>query len=437
MHLVNMGDIQNGYYQEIARRLSLILVLATYVNLAKPLIGIRYFPIFIDFLIFILFFKIILTKILHKQLFLVKSIEIPLYIFFFISLIQLINSNVPSLTIGFEGFRKTTFQMLAVFIGIYFIENKEQIQKILKTLAWFSIPVLLYGLKQFFLFSSFDLKIIELNAASIWTHKYGGIYRSISIFSGPFHFGMFSCIIALIFLYFYLKIKKFSYLFLSIVSIMGVFLSMTRTNIVALIISYLFFLWFIKPEKQRFFKKINVLFIIFLLIISIISIKKFFPITYVLKSFENISEDQRLLVRFVGYRKMTKAFIESPIIGYGMGSAGDTLGPLFEGKTHFTSHNLGFKIFIETGLAGLGVYIFFFLAWFNKAFNLFKIKDSNIKNLSVLITSIVLILLINGLVGSPVGAYPINLYVWFFMGALVKISWIEKKAKWNKYNEQG
>jgi len=399
--------------------------------LVKPIFTTRYAPIFIDLVIALICVRVFLDKTISgKNSFLLSpGIEISLLLFFLISLVQLFNPNIPTLQVGLEGFRKTTYQMLAVFLGIYCVRDSLEIEKISRYLCYASIPILLYGIKQWFFFSPFDQKIIELNAGEFWTHHIAGRVRAISIFSGPFHFGMFSCIVALLSLYFYLKKKGFFYLVLLIISIMGVLFSMTRTNIVALVISGLFFLWFAKPEKRRLSKKINVLFVLFLLILVMISVQQFLSVVNVLETLKNVGEDQRFLGRFVGYRKMSKAFIERPIIGYGMGSAGDTLGPLFKGKTHFTSHNLGFKILIETGLLSLGIYTFFFLVWFKKAFSLFKTKNTNVKNLSILITSIVLVLLVNGVTTSGVEAYPMNLYIWFFMGILVKIWWLEKSFR--------
>lgn len=411
--------------------LSLILILASYINLIKPIFGIRYSPILVDLIIVLLFIKIFFNKIISEKhsLFISPEIEIPLLLFFLISVVQIFNPNIPSLQIGLEGFRKTTFQMIGIFLGIYFIRDSLEVEKISKHLCFASIPILLYGIKQWFFFSSFDQKIIDTNLAGFWTYTILGKMRAISIFSGPFHFGMFSCIFCMLSLFFYQKKRRIFYLVLFAISLLGVIFSMTRTNIVALILSCLFFLWFVKPEKRRLVIKIGICSILILIILAVIFLQNFLPVKNVLNSFKNISKDQRFLGRFRGYEKMAKAFNERPILGYGMGSAGDTLKPLFEGNVHFTSHNLGFKILIETGLLGLGIYIFFFLLWFKKAFNLFKAKTIHIKNLSVLITSIVLVLLVNGIVGSAVEAYPINLYIWFFMGTLVKIWWLEKNHR--------
>ncbi len=409
--------------------LALILISATYINLVKPIFETRYAPLVVDSIVAFLIVRIIANKSTSRGNSITPSpgIEFSLLLFFVICLIQIFNPNVPALQAGLEGFRKTTYQMLAVFIGIYYVKNNLEIEKICKYICYASVPVLVYGIKQFFFFSSFDQKIVEANFAEFYTYSILGKTRAISIFSGPFHFGMFACITALIALYFYVKEKRLLYLALCIISVMGVFFSLTRTNIVALAVSGLFFLWFVKPEKRRDLMKVNIVFVLLLAGFILISSQKFSVVTDVVKTFGHLREDQRFLNRFEGYREIQKAFVENPVIGYGMGSAGDTLGRLYDWKVHITSHNLPLKILMETGLIGLGVYIFFFLAWFKKAVDLFKGKSGHIKNLSVLITSIVLVVLVNGVVGSAVEAYPVNLYVWFFMGALVKVWWLQKK----------
>lgn len=418
-------NIQDIYTKTII----FILVIASYINIMKPLTGIRWWPILIDIVLFLLITVglFLINLLVRKEYVLLFSrTELFLVIFIIISFIEIFNSNVPSLGAGLEGFRKTTYQMAGFFLGVYFIKNIGQAEKIIKYLYYFSIPILLYGIKQFFYFSSFDQKIIDANLAGYWTYHIAGRVRALSIFSGPFHFGMFSCMMVLLSLYYYMKRGKYSYLILFLISVFGVFSSMTRTNIVALFVSCLFFLFFIKAEKQKFFKVINIMLVLLVFILIIMLFNGFLPISRVIGSFSNISGDQRFLNRFPGYKEMIGAFAKHPITGYGMGSAGDTLGKLYDWKVRFTSHNLLFKILIETGVVGLVVYLLFFLAWFKKAFSLVKSNNIFVNDISVLAISIVSVLLVNGIVGSAVEAYPINLYVWFFMGVLVRIWWLEK-----------
>ena len=411
--------------------------MASYINILKPLTGIRWWPFIVDILLTLTILTYLFgTKIIieNKPLFSFLKIELVLFLFFFISLFQIFNNNVPTFFAGLEGFRKTTFQMLGFFLGIYFIYDYIQLEKILRCVYFLLIPVLLYGIKQFFYFSSFDYKILDMTLASYYTSHILGRVRASSIFPGPFHFGMFACLMCLLSLYFFLNKRKIIYLIIFYISVLGVFFSGTRVNIIALIIATLFFLWLSKPEKQKISGKLLIILTVALFVIIVI----LFNFSYVGGIFSSIlkmTDDARFLNRFDGYRRMLEAFVKNPIIGYGMGSAGDTLGNIYNWEFHVTSHNMFLKVLTETGLIGIIIYIGFFFMWFKRAFNLVKQDGNNyIKNFSVLVISIVIILLVNGLTGSAIEAYPINLYVWFFMGALIKI-WLLSKEVSKKESE--
>lgn len=48
-------------------------------------------------------------------------------------------------------------------------------------------------------------------------------------------------------------------------------------------------------------------------------------------------------------------FFDSPVYGWGSGSAGDTLGSAFAGGEHVTPHNILLKFAVEGGLIGLAL----------------------------------------------------------------------------------
>jgi hypothetical protein len=204
-----------------------VLILASYINLLKPLTGIKILPIIVDIFLFLMVLtylfviKIILEK---KPYYNFTKIEIIVFLFLIISLLQIFNRNVPEILAGLEGFRKTAYQMLGFLLGIYFIYDEEQVEKIIKYTYIFLLPVIFYGIKQFFYFSPFDFKIIDLNLASQYTMHIFGRPRVISVFSGPFHFGMFACLMSLLSLHFFLRKGKIIYLIFFYISIFGVFL---------------------------------------------------------------------------------------------------------------------------------------------------------------------------------------------------------------------
>lgn len=402
------------------KTLTLILIFSMYINLLKPIFESRWPPIFIDISIGVLLMKIMIFKKFAKEGSLIHFpvINMILIVFLIISFLQIFNPNVPSFLAGLYGFRKTCYQMLAFFLGVYYIKNYLEINQIMKYLLYFSIPVLIYGIKQFFWISSFDEKLLELNLADFDTHVFLGKIRAFSIFSGPFHFGMFSCIIFLMALYFYLNNKRLFYLILCLLSAVGVLASMTRINMIALAVSLL---WFANLGKYALIRKSLIIFgIPFILLIIFTSIELFSPLNEAFASISKFYEDQRFLERFIGYRMNIQAIIEQPLLGYGMGSAADTMEEIYSFKVRFVSHNIVLKILTETGIMGLLFFLIFFVMWFKKVFVLSLNKDKLLKNVAILITSMVIVLLINGITGSAIEAYPINMWIWFFMGAIVR-----------------
>jgi O-antigen ligase len=71
-----------------------------------------------------------------------------------------------------------------------------------------------------------------------------------------------------------------------------------------------------------------------------------------LESLRTWSSDQRLANRLVFYEQAKQLFEQRPVLGWGAGSAGDTLDRYFVSLQHVTPHNLLIKYAVETGAVG-------------------------------------------------------------------------------------
>lgn len=403
-----------------------VFIFVLYGNLLKYITGARHSLILIDLLIILLFLKLVFHYCLRRK-FPVKApvIEFSLLVFFGISLVQIFNPNIPSLPAGMEGFRKTTFYMIGVFIGIGYVKSLRQLKVVITVFIWACVPIILYGLKQSYSLSAFDLKMVDLNWASIWTHQIYGWNRPIGIFSGPFHYAMICIIVLLCCLYIFMETRKKLYLAVIVLPALGVLLAMTRINLVALFAASGLFLclWFVFNHGVNKRKAIGYGIIVILLTVSTVWIAavRLPALSRTLESLRGIRQDSRFLMRFEQWEKIYFAIREQPVIGYGMGSAGDALENIYEFPVHLTSHNLGLLILIETGIPGLFFYSLFVVGWLLLAFQGIRGPDPELRNISILIVSIFSVTLINGITGSAVGAFPINYITWLFMGALVKL----------------
>lgn len=106
-------------------------------------------------------------------------------------------------------------------------------------------------------------------------------------------------------------------------------------------------------------------------------------------------------------------FQESPLIGMGAGSAGDTLGPAFAMGFHVTPHNMFLKILVEGGLLGA-------VAWL--ALGIGIIRTTNWHSAGGRLTLVSFAALIGlGLTGSAIDTLPISFLVFFFAGLAVNV----------------
>lgn len=438
--LVTVGIIAGvtGVYVIFACSLQnkILLILFSFIlysNLIKYLTGVRYSLLIVDFLILLIFVKVVFQQCVLRQ-FPVFSplVEFSLLAFLGVSILELFNPNVPSLLAGLEGLRKTSFYMIGFFIGLELIKEKLQLRKVIVVFTAISIPIIIYGIKQAFIMSAFDKRMAGLNWGEVWTYKIYGWNRPIGIFSGPFHYAMLCIIIILCCLYLFLETRKTRYIIFIPLPIVGTLLSMTRTNLVAMVGSLIFFFFlyliYSKGIRKRKIFAYSFLFLFLAALIIWFAASRLQPLSTSIASLAHIKRDTRFLNRVKTWEEILKAIPRQPVVAYGMGSAGDTLEKIYNFPVHFTSHNLFLKIVIETGVVGLLFYCAFFVGWFALAYRCLQSRDARFKNLSIFIMSAVSVILINGLVGSAVEAFPINFIVWFFMGALVKISWIEKSG---------
>jgi O-antigen ligase len=392
---------------------------ALYSPLLKHLFDNRFFQLFPDVLFFILLLLLALpdnsnsfVKSNRKSMF-----QRLIYLFIIISVLQIINPNIPSLSIGLEGFRKTSFYLIALLIGTYLKWDGKKIKSLLKFILVVGVPICLYAFKQYYYPSVFDYKIIEMNAASIFSHSIFGNIRATSIFASPFTLGIFANVLLAIALYLFYIEKKIAYLLSAVVVAGAAILSITRVNFVALL--FVLFLasgfYFQKGKKLMLFIGVPLL----LLSLAIIFFNN--PIINPLLqslSVDRIFEDHRLVSRFSGYEYALFHIKNNIFLGYGMGSAGDTLSQYFQSYRIFvTPHNMFLKVLFETGLIGFIIFVAITMMWlFDNRISAYKAKDQEVKDFNHFGIIIASTLFINGLALGILDAFPANAIIFLLLG---------------------
>jgi O-antigen ligase len=387
---------------------------ALYINLSKVYFGSRFFAIIVDFLTVFLASRIFFRSSIPNLKF--TAVEKAVLMFMSLSLIAVFHPNVPELSVGLEGYRRIAFQMLGFFIGFRYLTREQDLTSLLKFVVLVSIPILAYGVKQFFITSDFDLRLLEMNTADIGSNTIFGKLRAFGIFNGPFHLGIYSGFVFWMAFALYKKSANRFYLIVLILASLAVLASLTRSSVIALLGSViLYFLVTLNRQKLKLGIGLVILVLIAYPIVGnvfdeISELDQFFQ---TISEYQNLSQDERFQSRFHVYQEGIDALINGPL-GYGMGSAGDAMEMYFEptGRFHITSHNLFLRAGIETGWMGLIIIIGLFLFFLRAIWGLRHKNEA----LFPLFFGMLLVILVTGITGSTIEAYPMNLIFWIFMG---------------------
>lgn len=415
-----MGDLAAGkqdHLNGLQRLLLWLLIGAMFINVAKIALGSRYWILMADIVTGGLFLWVLVQGLLQGRKWL--RIEWLLFTFIAIGFLQLFNPNVPSMFVGVEGFRRLVFQMLVFFVAVAAASNRRYVLKTFQIIGICALPILLYGVKQFFYLSSFDYAIIASNTASIDTWQIFGKTRAFSIFNGPFHLGLFSGLVFWVAMALYAERRKAWHVVLAVISVLACLASMTRSSVVALAGSVPLVLFFTYRHRRM---RIIWITLVVLLALAILGwlltalVPELGMLFGSLSSIDDMSQGTRFTSRFEGYAHGW-SLLKSHPAGLGMGSAADAMEQYFDpsGKIHVTSHNLFLRVALETGWPGLIVFLLILLMLASAALRLRNRGDAPA---AMLLAGPLTMIMIAGLTGSSIGAYPVNLLLWAFSGLM-------------------
>lgn len=409
-----------------------LLLLALLNGLVKSITGIRYFPLIIDFVIVSLILFITLS-VLDKANPRVGFIDLLVLVFIFLAFIWIFHPNIPSFAAGLEGFRKFAFMLFGFLLGRYWFKSRESIVVLMKVLI---IPVTLiaiYGIKQFILPTSLDYRLIDLSTASRVTYLMGGHIRAFSTLSGPFHLGILLVASSLVILALYLAKVKRNILFLGslfLIQVIALVMTVTKSNMFALIAGCLVLVFLLTKNPVRTALRLFILGIIGLALVWIIfattaNNQQFRTVHQGIKDLINPAQAQTMLFRLeLWQEEVIPLMLASPWTGYGTGSAGEGLGFYFENtkSTYISAHNLFFKVIFELGFPGLLIFLTILGLSFIILFrNHRRLNDPLFMAFNAWGLALIVSVLVAGVAGPILDAYPINLLFWIVIGIATRL----------------
>ena len=184
---------------------------------------------------------------------------------------------------------------------------------------------------------------------------------------------------------------------------------------------YLMFVKNNKKKKSMAVKMLSIVVIAVMLISCAVGLFDTFllssntPLASLFNSLSNVEADTRFTGRIERWIKAINAIIDHPFLGYGVGSAADTMEMHNISNVYVTSHNMVLKLFMETGILGL---YFYLLVYFKSAKRIVAIYHNNYY-FRALFYSLLSSIFVNGLVGSTIGSFPSITLFWILSGILV------------------
>lgn len=417
----------------------LMLVLLPLTGILKAVTGSRFAPLTFDLaLLFACLLHIGEGLAIGKLRF--GKPDILLFLLWGFAFLEIFNPNVPGLQAGIEGFRKFIFMSVAFYIGRHLLQIKT-FHLFRKGMLLFSVPVTLYGIKQFFIMWPIDYRMIDLSTSSSVTFLMGGWIRPFSTMSGPFHLGLYLVISLLLILSLMgsrrLRLtNRFLLIVLFILQFILLLMTRTKGNWVGFAVGVCILIVLQSRSHVRSVLKLGILALftssLLFALLSFSSGRSFVVLEDAIFAITHPLEAPTFIFRLELWQdEIIPAIQANPLIGYGTSSAGEGLNNLYRGteSQFFTSHNLYIKVLIELGLIGL---LLFFLIIFNslcrgltqlRKYNHFELDTKRLLQWSI---SVVVAFLISGLVIPNLDAYPPNYYFWLLLGLLSRANWKEQ-----------
>lgn len=413
----------------------ILITLGCFNGLVKAVTGIRYFPILIDLTIILIVSGWIATQMLNQRLRLGRE-DLMAIAFIALAFLGMFHPNIPSFQAGLEGFRKFAFMIFGFLVGRHLL-NTTSLKRLIRLLLISSFVISLYGIKQYLFPSALDYRLIELSTASPITYLMGGHIRAFSTLAGPFHLGIYLVAILLLLMSIWqiYPRKKILIVFVGVPSLLALVMTVTKSNWFALLVGVLFLILLNSKSPGRTFGQIFLIGILALatlfVLIQVSTANPIFKtINDGLQAFINPTEAPTMVFRLDLWKETIFPLIrQSPWIGYGTGSAGEGLSFYFDpdNSVFVIVHSLFLKVQFEMGLIGTITFLVFLISIFFHVMRVRRdLKDPFLRLLCNWSLAFFISMMVAGLVGSILDAYPINLLFWILLGSATRSRYLER-----------
>lgn len=316
-------------------------------------------------------------------------------------LLLVFHPNVPGLQLGLEGFRKTVFAVSGVVFGCAI----HAAYRVAVERALIGLLTAALGLSVVAHYWFPGLTRLVQREADVYTAVFGGQARLEGTFAGPFHVALAGVVLVGWALVRYSEHRRWAVV-VGAVGLFATYLSLVRTAYVAVVLVGIAVI--LGRRGHQFARRARVALVALALLGTLVLLAGG-PLA---DSVDQVSSDGRFINRFPGYLEGLRLLVDSPVYGWGAGSAGDTLGGAFRAGEYVTAHNLVLKIAVEGGLVGLFLFGGFLVAAWR---HLDRRQGSALVAISGAVA-----LLAMGITGSAIETLPVSWIVFVFIGLAIR-----------------
>lgn len=329
-------------------------------------------------------------------------------------LIGLANPNVLSLNAGLLGFRKSMLFVIGLLVGVVWVGWRRAAFK----LIWVCIALSCAASLLLFLFLP-DVEASISRAAGEYTALFAGERRLQGVFAGPFHAALASTFLILSSFTVRPIINSRAIRVLAFgLGVWVLVLTQVRSGMVAVVIG-LFVLVLAQREFRARVRSVAALAIGALVALAVLLASPGLVASIpALASLQSIATDSRLSGRQNSWGEAISMISQSPIFGWGPGSAGATLSPQFPANGHVTAHNVLLNYGVEGGLIGLALFV-----WCVTIVGIAAYRTGDPSGMAIPAFSAVAVF---GVTTSVVDSLPITFALAVVMGLTVQIWWASR-----------
>jgi O-antigen ligase len=311
----------------------------------------------------------------------------------------LLHPNVPDFITGLEGWRKSVMAIVGLVLGCAVVPRRPTEDAVI------SVLVVALGVSIVAHLWLPGIEDMVSRDAAVYTGEFEGSERLQGVFAGPFHIAQ-AAVLVIGWAGVRFRSRPLLAAVAAVVGLVALGLASVRTSFIALAVVVVVLVLVIPLSRRARWIAVASITVVGAASVAAASLGL---LGSAAASLFSVTTDGRFLNRFPGYADALEALRQSPLVGWGAGSAGDTLGPQFLPEFfHVTSHNILLKIAVEGGLVGIAAWVFLAVA-------IWRTVGWSTGAGRVALVSLIG-LAVFGVVGSSLEALPVTYFLFVMVG---------------------